>query len=300
MKILCLGHASYDIIMPVPNYPVENFKYRITNKVECGGGPASNAAYLLGKWGMDSSFAGVVGYDTYGNKIKREFEAVHVNMKLLQTNYEKSTTTSFIIINEATGKRTVFNIADEYFKMQKYKIEQPFDVLLFDGHDLEASKYALEKCPNAISIIDAGRATEEVIELCNHVKYIVCSKEFAENVTNQKFDFSEPKTIASIYLALKDKFKKSVIVITLEEKGSLYKINDSIKLMPIIKVNVKDTTGVGDIYHGAFAYGIANNFDLEKTIKIATIAAGLSAQYIGARYSIPELDEVIKYYESHK
>ena len=43
-KILCLGHASYDITIPMDKYPTENIKYRVLNRIECGGGPASNAA----------------------------------------------------------------------------------------------------------------------------------------------------------------------------------------------------------------------------------------------------------------
>ena len=68
-KVLCLGNCSYDITMPLEEFPLENIKYRVKEKVECGGGPASNAAYLLGKWGIDTYFAGIVGNDLYGNKI---------------------------------------------------------------------------------------------------------------------------------------------------------------------------------------------------------------------------------------
>lgn len=66
--------------------------------------------------------------------------------------------------------------------------------------------------------------------------------------------------------------------------------------MPGLKVNAVDTTGAGDIFHGAFTYGIANNFDMEKTITLANIAAGLSVTKIGSRLSIPTLSEVLDYY----
>ena len=52
MKILCIGHSSWDITVPVDEYPIENTKYRYNEKYSAGGGPASNAAYLLGKWGV--------------------------------------------------------------------------------------------------------------------------------------------------------------------------------------------------------------------------------------------------------
>ena len=83
-KILCLGHASYDITIPMDKYPTENIKYRVLNRIECGGGPASNAAYLLGKWGMNTYFSGVLGNDIYGKRIKKEFENVGVDTRYIE------------------------------------------------------------------------------------------------------------------------------------------------------------------------------------------------------------------------
>src|SRR5690554_5449475 len=107
MKILCLGHAAYDITVPLDEYPDENTKNRVDTRVECGGGPASNAAYLLGKWGMDVYFAGVVGNDEYGRIIKQEFESVNVNTEYLELSSKYRTTSSFIVANKSNGSRTI-------------------------------------------------------------------------------------------------------------------------------------------------------------------------------------------------
>ena len=88
MKALVIGHSSYDISCPVDSYPVENTKYRLDESVSCGGGPAANAAYLLGKWGVETYYAGVVGSDDFGSKIKKEFENIGVHTDYLETNYE--------------------------------------------------------------------------------------------------------------------------------------------------------------------------------------------------------------------
>ena len=74
MRTLVIGHSSYDISCPVDEYPIENTKYRLNSSVMCGGGPAGNAAYLLGKWGIETFYAGVLGSDDFGAKIKKEFE----------------------------------------------------------------------------------------------------------------------------------------------------------------------------------------------------------------------------------
>ncbi|HOP66040.1 MAG TPA: PfkB family carbohydrate kinase [Bacilli bacterium] len=100
-------------------------------------------------------------------------------------------------------------------------------------------------------------------------------------------------SFSSQYTFLVDKYDEDkVIVVTLEEHGALYSQDGIIKLMPALNVVAKDTTGAGDIFHGAFVYGLANNFDLEKTIKYATVAGGLSVTKLGARNSVPDLKEV--------
>lgn len=296
MKILCIGHSSWDITVPVDEYPIENTKYRYSEKYSSGGGPASNAAYLLGKWGMDTVIASSIGSDDFGTKIKKEFQDINVNTEYMETSYDKDTSLSFILINKNSGSRTVFNVATEHPPLKKLSYDFTPDIIFTDGHDYGASQSALSKYQNALSIIDAGRVTPELLEICKYVKYIVCSKGFAETISGFKFDYTNPNSLVTIYNKLQDKYPNSNIVITLEENGCLYRSGNEIKIMPGLKVKAVDTTGAGDIFHGAFTYGLANNFDIEKTITLANIAAGLSVTKIGSRLSIPTLSEVLDYY----
>ena len=296
MKVLCIGHSSWDITVPVDDYPTENVKYRFNEKYAAGGGPAGNAAYLLGKWGVDTVIATSIGSDDYGTKIKKEFQSVNVNTDYVETSYEKDTSFSFILVNKKNGLRTVFNVTSEHLPLKKLTYEFTPDIILTDGHDYATSQNAISKYPHAISVIDAGRPVQEVIELCKYIKYIVCSKEFAETVTGLKMDFNNPQTLVNVYTKLQNKYPNSNIVITLESHGALYQVNNQIKIMPGLKCNVVDTTGAGDTFHGAFVYGLANNFDMEKVITLANIAAGLSVQKMGSRLAIPTLSDVLEYY----
>lgn len=296
MKILCIGHSSWDMTVPVDDYPVENTKYRFSEKYSAGGGPASNAAYLLGKWGIETVIATTIGSDDFGTKIKKEFQDVKVNTEYIETNYEKETSFSFILINKKNGSRTVFNVATEHPALKKLNYDFTPDIIFTDGHDYGATQNALSKYQNAISIIDAGRVTPELLELCKYIKYIVCSKGFAETVTGMKFDFNNPQSLVSIYTKLQDKYPNSNLTITLEEYGCLYTSGNEIKIMPGLKLTPVDTTGAGDIFHGAFTYGLANGFDMDKVVTFANIAAGLSVTKMGSRLSIPALSEVMDYY----
>ena len=121
-------------------------------------------------------------------------------------------------------------------------------------------------------------------------------KGLAETVTGVKFDFNNPQSLVNVYNKLQNKYPNANITITLEEHGALYHSGNQIKIMPGLKCNAVDTTGAGDIFHGAFVYGLANNFDMDKIITLANIAGGLSVQKIGSRLSIPTLSEVLDYY----
>lgn len=291
MKVLCIGNVTYDITIPFEGYPVENIKYRVNEKIECGGGPASNAAFLLGKWGVNPYFAGIIGNDEYGKAIQKEFESVNVNTKYLKVSDDYKTTSSFIINNKLNGSRTTFA-----YKPNDYKIDDindNFDVILLDGQEYEITKKLLENNKDAITIIDAGRPVDTVIELAKMCKYVVCSKNFAEGVTNIKDDY------VKMYKKIEEIFE-GTIVVTLEDKGSLVKINENITIVPSINVIALDSTGAGDLYHGAFTYGLIQGWDLLKIIKFSNIAGALSVTKIGSRNSVFELDEVLKVYNEFK
>lgn len=293
MKALCIGHATYDFTMSMKDYPKENAKYRVENAVECGGGPASNAAYLLSLWGVETYFAGVVGNDENGKKIKEELKKVNVNTRFLEVDSNNDTTMSFVLINAKNGSRTIFTKKSSGMKLTKEINIKP-DLILVDGEELEASKKVLLNNKNAISIIDAGRLRESTIELAKMVDYVVCSKAFVEEYTGIKIDLSNKNVLNEIFVKLMTDFKN--VIITLEEKGALYQKEGKVKLIPSIEVDEVDSTGAGDIFHGAFAYSLLKKYDIEKSIMIANIAGAISVTRLGGRYSMPSLKEVMREY----
>lgn len=292
MKILVIGHAAYDITFPLDKFPEENTKTRVENRVECGGGPAFNAAYLLGKWGMDVSFAGIVGNDNFGTKLRKQIQMVGVKTDYLQTTNDFPTTNSFIVANTENGSRTILTYRKEDMKMDDFELNFDPDIILVDGQEYDLSVKFIKKYPKAISIIDAGKPKENIINLAKMVNYVVCSKHFAETVTNTKI--TDDNSMINLYKKMENTFLGNIIV-TLESKGALYKYNNQIKLMPSLKIKAVDSTGAGDIFHGAFTYAIANDYNLEEAIRISTVAGALSVTKIGSLASMPD-KELIKEY----
>lgn len=297
MKVICIGQAAYDITLPMDHFPIENKKVRSQDRIECAGGSACNCAYMLAKWGMDTYFAGVVGDDYYGNRIKEELEKIGVNTKYLELNKDCSTTSSYIINNLESGSRTIITHRPRELVLSSENISDDFDVILLDGYESKFANAVIDANPNAIKIIDAGSLKEATVELSKKVDYVVCSHDFAEDYTKHKVDYEDLTSLITIYNILKKDFSAKIII-TLEDKGC-FVYDDGYKLVPTLKMKAVDTTGAGDIFHGAFTYSIANNYDMIKTLKFSNISGALSVTKIGGQYSIPSLEAVEKVYDEY-
>lgn len=297
MKILCIGHSAYDITTPLENYPVENTKNRVHERIECGGGPSGNAAYLLAKWGMDTYFAGIVGNDLYGKRIRDEFRSIGVHTDYLELSDKHTTTSSHIIANRANGSRTILTYRPSQMKMSDIDIDIEPNIILVDGQEYEMSMKTIKKYPEAISIIDAGRDRIEIRNLCKVCDYVVCSKEFMELVSGIKI--ADDISLNNAFTALEKEFNTNIIV-TLEADGCAYRSEEGIKVIPSIKVKAVDSTGAGDIFHGAFTYGVANNWPMDKILRWSNVAGAMSVTRIGGRNSIFTLEEMNEVYNEVK
>lgn len=301
MIALCIGKANYDITIPVETYPAENSKLTVTEKLEGSGGAASNVAYLLARWNYETYFAGTVGYDDFGSNVKKELEKVKVHTNYMEINYERKTSTTFIINNKSTTSRTQILIEPEVFHLKKYEFDIVPNLIYSDGFEYSATMAAVNKFPNSIVIMGAGLSNgnpKEVLAMARNAKYIIFSMEMAEQITKKKFNFEDSQSLLNLYKDLKEKYTNNEIIITLKEKGVLYSYNNNIQYMPTISVTEIDRTGSGDVFDGAFCYAIGKGYDMEKCMRIANIAAGLSTTKYGAKSSIPTLADVIQYYES--
>ena len=288
MKVLCVGQSTFDVTTKIDKFPEEGSVTNFSEVYECGGG--SCAAYLLGKYKVDSYLGSMVGDDTFGNTIRKELEKVGVHTEYMEIAYEKRTSLSYILLNEKEKKRTILNINKEKLLMKKTEFPMDPDLVLVDSFDYGASLSAFNKYANKITIIDAKMANSETIELCKYAKYIIASKDFASYVSGVKIDFNNPNSLVNCYSALLNKFPNRNIIVTLGEKGAMYLMDNQIKVMPGLKVNEVDATGAKDIFCGSFAYALLKGYDIEKTVTFANIASGLSVVKIGGRSSIPEYD----------
>ena len=295
-KFVCIGHSTYDITLPMEEYPKENLKYRVPNKIECGGGPASNGAYLLAKWGMDTTLLTIVGDDHYGDLVFKDFENINANTEYIEKIKNHKTSSSYIIANTSNGTRTILTSKNKPIRKLKQNILIDADYLLIDGEHPETALQVLLDNEKAVSVLDAGRLNKDTKMLGKMVTYLICSKDFAEEFSDIKIDYNDKNTLIECYDKLKSYFNTNVII-TLESHGSFTEIDGAYKQIPSVKVKAVDSTGAGDIFHGAFTYFIGNGYSLEDAIKYSSITSAISVTRVGSRFSIPNLREVLEYDE---
>ena len=297
MKFLCVGHSTFDTTLPLQQYPTENIKYRIPTQIQCGGGPASNGAFLLAKWGMDVTICSVVGDDFYGERVVNDFLLIGANIKYLERMQGHQTTSSYIIANMSNGSRTILSCKKDPIRKLAQPVMDKADVILLDGEHPETAHEVLDNNPDAISVLDAGRLNDDTRALGQKVTYLVCSKDFAEEFTGKKIDPKDVTLLTSIHQEMMEYFHTNIII-TLEASGSFTIIDGVYQIIPSIKVQALDSTGAGDIFHGAFTYFIGNHYPLKEAIHLASVTGAISVTRVGSRYSIPMLSEVLDYDEA--
>ena len=293
VRALCVGHACWDLCLHVDAYPAENSKAETNLLIESGGGPAANAAWLLSRWGMPTALAAAVGQDDYGGKAVKELAAVGVDCRLVEQRAGQATPVSFIVVNRTTGSRTIINrkavAASLDLTAQSLEGLDP-QLLLLDGHELDASLAAMKAFPSATSVLDAGSMRDGTSRLAGMVGYLVCSERFATQVTGEADVRAQWQRCVQ---RLRERYG-NVVAITLGSHGSVFDDGEHQGHLPALPVKAVDTTAAGDIFHGAFAFALLNSMGLRKSLQLATVAAGLSIQKPGGRPSVPELKAVLE------
>lgn len=289
MNILCIGQSTLDISLPLDQPLIENQKFRVYDKLESAGGPSTTAAILLGRWGLDVTLVTRLGNDIYASHILdtlKEASVRHQNVP----NVGFQTPISVILTNKANGNRTILNCPGQIDQTDMV-ITEKADYMLCDAHEPELTHRYLDQHPNVISILDAGGFRQPTVELAKRVTWLVCSQGFAEGVAQRAIDLKDPASITAVFEKL---FELNMApIVTLGDQGCLYTENGKIEYLPAFPAKAIDTNGAGDIFHGAFVYGLAQHMPLKAILTLASMTSAISVTRRGGSLSIPSLQEVL-------
>jgi sulfofructose kinase len=283
VDVLCVGHASYDLIFSVSHHPGADEKIVADNLLSCGGGPASNAAVCVTKLGLTSGFVGYLGHDLYGEKHVQELTDYGVNTQLIVRG-ESPTPLSTILV-KPDGNRCLINYKGDTQVLSADAVDVNMvsaKVMLFDGHEPFISLPLIEKArkSNIPTILDAGSVHRGTLTLMSQVDYLVCSEKFA-------IQFAGNEHQALSILAE----RAPVVVITLGERGVIWRRGNEQGVLPAYPITAIDTTGAGDAFHGAFAAALAVDMDWQTLLRYASAAGALCCTRMGARLGLPSQQE---------
>ncbi len=283
VDVLCVGHASYDLIFSVSRHPDADEKTVADSLLSCGGGPAANAAVCVSRLGLTSAFAGYLGRDLYGDKHFQELSDDRVNTQLIMRG-DSPTPLSTLLV-KPDGKRCLINYKGDTQALPADALDfghVQAKVMLFDGHEpfisLPLAKKARQtKTP---TLLDAGSVHEGTLALMTQVDYLVCSEKFAGQYAGD-----ERKALSRLAELA------PAVVITLGERGLIWRRGDEQGELPAYPITAIDTTGAGDAFHGAFAAALAAGMDWQTLLRYASAAGALCCTRMGARLGLPDRKE---------
>lgn len=289
VKIACIGIAVQDRIYYVDEIPTISGKFVANDYKEIGGGPAATAAVAVAKLGGQVDFIGRVGDDGAGQVILSELESYGVNTQWTKVYHNARSSQSAILVDK-TGERLIINypipdLLTETTWLDTIDFSQ-YDVILCDVRWHQGTEYCLKKAKqlNIISVLDADMTPQSIVPLVALSDHAVFSEPGLAKMTNET-DSDKALTIAN------DVTEGSVYV-TQGSKGCCWLENGEKHHHGGFKVDVVDTTGAGDVFHGAFAFAIANRYPHDKVVEFANAVAALKCTKAGGREGIPNVEQV--------
>ena len=284
IDVLCVGHASYDLIFSIDHHPLADEKISASGFVGMGGGPAANAAVTVAKLGFKAAYAGYLGLDIYGEHHYRELldTGVHSDL-IIRGNFPTPLST---ILVKPDGQRALINYKGQTKALAADAIDFSAiipKVVLFDGHEpqLALALLASLQDKSTISVLDVGSLHDGTLALLHKVDYLVCSEKFAIQYAG---------TIETALQRLAE--LAPTVVITLGEKGLIWQRNQEQGALSAFPVACVDSTGAGDAFHGAYAAALCTDMSWLDVLRYASAAGAWCCTKLGARTGIPNHEDI--------
>lgn len=296
MKVVGLGQCSLDYITLLDGFPQEDAKKEVVDFTVQGGGPVATALVTLSRLGANSAIVGRVSDDPAGDEIRRGLKAEGVGVKGLLARPGGRSQQAVVLVNRKAGTRTICWQRPTVEPLSPREVNPAFlkgaDLLLLDGLMMEASYKAAEHAARlGIPVmLDAGSMRPGMIKLASMSDYLVCSDRF----------------VSDLKLSIKEAFKKlrtgrtRAVTVTVGDKGSFTFYEGKVYLQKAFKVKAVDTTGAGDVFHGAYAYGVIQGWDIKRTVEFASAVAAMKCRELGGRAGIPTLTEALRFIRGTK
>jgi len=289
--VVGFGLNAVDHLCIVPREAERGEKLKLVGFQRSPGGQAASAMVQCARLGLRVKYVGKVGGDAIGDYSLETIRSEGVDVSDVPAVPGATNQLAMIIVDETTGERTIFwdrpdGIATQPEEITPEKIGVG-RALLIDGHDAPAAaKAARIAQERGIPVVmDAETVKEGTHDCVAHTDLLVASSRFPSQYAGCADDEEALTRILEQ--------GPSLAVMTRGERGAIAIAKDGTKLdSPGFKVNVVDTTGAGDIFHGAFVYGLLAGWTVEHTLDFSNAAAALNCTAVGARGGAARLEEI--------
>ena len=295
MDIVGIGTPCFDFIVRVRELPKGNDSMRMQDYTYQGGGIAATALVAASRLGAKTGLVGITGSDNYGRFIIDDFiyngvDTSHIKIQpdgvspfSVVVSEDKSQGRN-IMYNPGTIPRlTVDDLDKEYITSGKFlHLEWATPV------SRQAAVWAREKGVKVV--MDVTSYYPEVEDMTPLIDVFVAS----ENYYNKAFNTG---TFEENCRKIREKGPE-IVVFTFGGKGCVGLGNEGYFEIPAFKVNVADTTGAGDVYHGAFIYGLLQGWNASDTARFASAVSAVKCTRMGGRAGIPDLKTVREFIET--
>lgn len=293
-RILCIGHAALDRIYRIEAFPPEPTKVRAIEHVEVGGGMAANAAVAIARLGGRSELWSRIGDDAAGQTIKSGLRSERVDVRYVQPFEEARSSTSAIIVDDR-GERLIVGQRDtgmpsstDWLPLERIG---EMHAVLGDVRWLEGLRavFMRARAEGVPTVLDADLGAREVLpEILALADYAIFSRPALREFCGPLADAADLGPALDLVLA-KGPMHAGVTLGALgyqwKEKGAL---GDTLSgRVPAPKVDVIDTTGAGDAFHGAFTLMLAEGKPVQECAKIACEVAARKCTRLGSRAGLP-------------
>lgn len=294
--ILGLGCAAVDDFLYVDAYPPADGKAQVRRRERHCGGLSATALVAGARLGGKCAYAGTLGEDEMSDYVLEVFKREKVDVRHVVRRGDARPIRSTIVVEERCKTRAIFFDIDQVRgaddKLPAAEVIRASRVLLVDDFGMpgmiRAARIARAAGIPVVADFETGLfpGFSTLLKLVNH---LVLSETFACKWTG----VTDPSGAAAQLW----NEEREVVIITCGARGCLYVAGNGHrpKWMPAFKVKALDTTGCGDVFHGAYALALARNLGLSDRLGFAAAAAALKAMRHGGQAGIPSLKEVEKF-----
>ncbi len=297
--VLGLGIVAVDDLFYVARFPEPDTKRPMLFERRQGGGLTGTALVAAARLGARAAYCGVMGADDLAAFTLRELEREGVDCSAVALRPGARPIHAVIIVEQATGQRTILYTHEGFVTPAPDDISEELiaggRVLMMDGYagagGVRAAQIARRLGVPFVADIERldEPTTQALFDLADH---LIVGAETAAQATGAH----EPAAAAAILA----RSGRACCAVTAGALGCWYaEAGRPVRHFPAFPVTVVDTTGCGDVFHGAYAASLARGERIERAIQVATAAAGLKATQPGGRPGIPSRAAVEAYLASH-